>query len=726
MEVQLSVRKFWASASLTLKVLLLSIPATLLFFFEYLPPFRKVHLPYDLAGYHYPLFNYAFLRLKAGDFPIWDPTTYSGMDFVANVQAALFYPPTWLMFLVSWGRDFLPYLSVQLLVFAHVWLAFVFAWLWLRGRKLDLLPALVGAMIFAFSGFLCVQLQHFGLVAAYAWFPFGLWGIDQACARNSWTPLWKLSVAAAMTFLAGYPPIWFVYLLTAGIYALMLTRSPQMLAAAIGAVLLSIALIAIQLLPAWDASLYRKVEFSYGDGFHDPMFFITWIIANFWNYDMDVPVSTNPRLDCFYLGACGLTGLLCLLRFRDNRQRILPGLAIVIACVVMTTNPGNAVVWVVEKSATLGDLVRPYYFMAGATLGLSLLCAQGLQLFLQQQRMPLPTWMRSLALFGLAAWPLSGIVRWTQQNFAAGWIGAIDTVVMVAVVALALQVYRAATGNARTIVFLALLTATAIEFKVWGTSKRFNADAGQLPLFSATEITGMDNGTYAMLRSQPEFRVLLDEWGPLPGDLRHLALRTPNGFDPFLTARYEALIKTFGTFRTNREFSIDTNNDTALHLLGVRYVITADQSAVYPVLQGDPDFRLVEPSVYYYKVFEYVGATPSYGWENGSAATVQLDEWKPEKRLFHVASSQPGRFTLSEQYLPGWIALIDGAEQTIEPWQTAFQAIAVPAGEHFIEFRYRSRLLLPGMLLSLVGLILLGLWIRASFNYSDPADPADV
>ena len=190
-----------------------------------MPPFRSVHIPFDLDGFHYPLADYAFQAVKHGRFPLWDPTIYSGMSFAANVQAALFYPPTWLMFLGSWARDVLPYQALEDLAIAHVWLAFTLCFLWLHGKKprarrLEGLACALGAGLYAFSGYLCTQLQHFGLVAAYAWFPLGLWGIDQAVERRSWKPLWKLMLASAMAFLAGYPPTWFVFAFVAGIYAL--------------------------------------------------------------------------------------------------------------------------------------------------------------------------------------------------------------------------------------------------------------------------------------------------------------------------------------------------------------------------------------------------------------------------------------------------------------------------------------------------------------------------
>ena len=125
------------------------LAATFLFFFEYVPPLRQVHIPYDMAAYHYPLADYAFQSLKQGRFPQWDASIYSGMDFVSNVQAALFYPPTWLMFALSWGGERLSYQALEDLTLAHVWLAFLLCYLWLCAKRLDrpdsLEPAAPGA-----------------------------------------------------------------------------------------------------------------------------------------------------------------------------------------------------------------------------------------------------------------------------------------------------------------------------------------------------------------------------------------------------------------------------------------------------------------------------------------------------------------------------------------------------------------------------------------------------
>src|SRR5712692_8567869 len=170
----------------------LSFVFTYLFFLEYLPPIRRVDIPFDLQGYHYPLDDFAFRSLVAGHFPEWDPTIVCGMSFVGHPQVALFYPPMWLTFAANLGRSRLGYRSLDILVLGHVWLAFLFCFLWLRHKQLHDLACALGAGVFAYSGYLLLQLQHLGLVCGYAWLPIGLWGIHQAVASRSWRPLWKL------------------------------------------------------------------------------------------------------------------------------------------------------------------------------------------------------------------------------------------------------------------------------------------------------------------------------------------------------------------------------------------------------------------------------------------------------------------------------------------------------------------------------------------------------
>ena len=134
---------------------------TLLFFAEYLRPLRRVHIPSDLEGFHYPLAGYIFRSLKEGRLPEWDPSIYCGMSFAGNIQAALFYPPMWVAYLADWRLDHFNYSTLQAVMFAHVWIGFLLCFYWLRNFRLSVAACIFGGGVFAFSGYSMLQLQHF-------------------------------------------------------------------------------------------------------------------------------------------------------------------------------------------------------------------------------------------------------------------------------------------------------------------------------------------------------------------------------------------------------------------------------------------------------------------------------------------------------------------------------------------------------------------------------------
>jgi hypothetical protein len=213
--------------------------------------------------------------------------------------------------------------------------------------------------------------------------------------------------------------------------------------------------------------------------------------------------------------------------------------------------------------------------------------------------------------------------------------------------------------------------------------------------------------TYQVLRAHREYRMARDTTGPDPLHLRDAGLTTPQGMDPFVPAQYHILIDKIAHFADTRVLEIDPDNEVALRLLGVRYFGTSEQGPLYQRLKESSRFRLMQPADKYFKIFELAEAQPAFGWEQAGADSVaETTAWEPEKRVFRVRSGNGGMFRLSEQNLPGWKATVDGRETPIERCHDALQCVAVPMGDHIVEFRYRSRWLIPGALLSLFSMLL--------------------
>lgn len=79
----------------------------------------------------------------------------------------------------------------------------------------------------------------------------------------------------------------------------------------------------------------------------------------------------------------------------------------------------------------------------------------------------------------------------------------------------------------------------------------------------------------------------------------------------------------------------------------------------------------------------------------------------PSKWELDVAVTAPARLIINQADYPGWRASVDGGEIAIEPFEHFFQSIAVPQGSHHIVFTYHSRYLVPGLAISIAGLIVL-------------------
>ncbi len=697
-----------------------SLLFTYLFFAEYLPPLESVHITYDLDGYHFSLADYAFQAVSQGRFPEWDQAIYSGMSFVGNVQAALFYPPTWLLFAANLGNRALSFQSLEIFVLLHVWLAFVLCYLWLRGRQLDDLACILGAGVFAFSGYLCLQLQHLGLVVGYAWFPLGLMGIDEAAEMHSWRPYLKVVAASALCFLAGYPPLWVVFAICLLTYALF--RDGGLITAlGTGAGLIAALFVAmIQFLPTWEMTALMVRQERYGTGIKDPEFFLSYLLPNYFNFGMHVPVQTNFGKEYLYLGAPALLGFLYLFRSR-NPRKIVPLFAVGLVALVFVTNPFDWIRQAIEHSSLFSELFRAWYFLAGITLAAAPLAAYGLDSFLRGSARRMPKWTSWLASGLLVIWSGWELVRWLRGgiSFAYGWRSVYDPAIMLVLFTFAFWVLRSVRGATRIVLSVVLVLAVGIDYKVFGTSKRFNAAQGGSPaVFTPESFAAMDPDAFGQLRAHPEYRILLDDTGPSPMELRSAGLTTPQGFDPFMTVQYSQLLRGVGAhFRTERIFDLDPANQNMLKLLGVRYVAISGDSPLYSRLLSDPNYRAVGSLASYFRVFEYRGAQPPFGWETESTdQQTAKREWSPERREFFVRSTGGGRFTLHEQYLPGWRATVDGKAVAIEPWKGPFQAILVPPGDHLVRFEFRSRGLRIGAWITLLSVVsIAGLSIATGF-----------
>ncbi len=661
----------------------LALLAVAAFFFEYLPPVERVHIFSDLEVYHFPLQRYAFDALHSGRLPQWDPSMYCGISYAGNPQAALFYPPMWLLYGLNLGRAELPFQALQIFAIAHVWLAFVLCWLWLRNRRLDPLACGFGASVFAFGGYLMWQIVHLGVLMAVPWMPLAFLGIDQFAERGDWRPLWKTAAASALWFLAGYPPSWAAFCVTLVIYAM----ARRAVLAALGSIAVSVLLAMVQILPALEAGtgIFEQARYTSTTGSPLAALFVAnWIDAN-----QNAP---HHYLECLYV-YWGLPAIFALvyLAVRREWRPYTHGAVTLAACLFLVLDPGHLVYYAIVHVPLLERTLQSYNFYEGAAAMAALLTAAGLHAFLKRSSTA-PRWAAPATVAALVGWTVFQFTR--HGNFPSGWTAAAET-------AVALALFAVTAWTRRRWALAALLLFTLADYQIYGTNRLFNARPGNVDeLYPPHAIRGISDEAYRALMANRQYRVTSDG-SPSAMEFRIFGLASPQGLDPLLSARYRALMEQWGaTFETTRVFHVNYRNRDMLETLGVRYAISYNGGPNEALLAADPDFRRIGPESFYH-VYEYVHAQPAYHWGGGVHPTV----WLPEQRTFHVQSAAGGPFVLAEQMFPGWHATVDGREVPISLWGGVFQAIDVPAGDHRLTFEYRSRRLPLGAAISLAALL---------------------
>ncbi len=82
-------------------------------------------------------------------------------------------------------------------------------------------------------------------------------------------------------------------------------------------------------------------------------------------------------------------------------------------------------------------------------------------------------------------------------------------------------------------------------------------------------------------------------------------------------------------------------------------------------------------------------------------------KYEPNRIELATRNSQPGFLVLSEIYYRGWEAWIDGQRAPVEKINYTLRGLAIPAGNHRIEFVYRAHSFRNGAAYSLLGVVLL-------------------
>jgi Bacterial membrane protein YfhO len=707
MEQELVAGSRWFRKDLVVGLLVLL--AEILIFYRKVIFSSHFVIPWDFRYYHLPLASFIASSFRNGQFPLWDPYTYCGVPFFANIQAQVFYPPTWITVLVAnlFDRDKL-YYFLELHLLSHILLAGFFTFLLLRELDIRRDAALIGATIFQLGPYFTSQTQHLGAIDGAAWIPLACLSAVRLSKVRSlrWTGVLALSLS--LSILTGFPSAAaasFVCTFTLALCLIAFRMSPpRLILAWVVAALLAIAISAVELVPALQASSLSVSKFRAdfrGQTFGLPwQAFVSMLSPNHYGI-FDISSYKAPWNPTFLYLYCGIpaicsTGILACVALKSKLPRYAPPFAIltVLSLFLMlgTRTPPGRIIFPVLFNL-FGDWMYVEFLMIGFSLGIAVLAALGANVLLQK-----PAYS------------------------------------------------------------IALLLITFIDLTLVGSGRPMNtASVDAEPHINHTTFAGskdlLDRMRGFVNKSTPPFRFdTYNDAGGWVTTATMTELPTANGNDPFALYRLMQvrLLFTEGE-RWGRYYQVSQLDSPILDLLNVRYLLSqtplppnskfvhvADLPGrkLYENRTALPRFFLVphvQPVDSLSKAIERM-RSPDFDPRNvavveGGAVmhstadaheVVQVIEYRPNEFVLQVDTSEPRYLVTSEVNYPGWQAWVDAREQPIFMTNGAFRGLPLSAGKHLVAFQFRPPILLWSALASgLASVILAALlhrqpWVQSS------------
>lgn len=186
----------------------------------------------DFSGQFVTFAGYQFERLSRGEVPLWNPYNNGGLPFIADTQAAVFYPPRLLTIgLTSLSGSGWSYHALELEMTFHVLAYTLMMYAFARRLTGSVFGGLVTAIIAGYGGYLSgYPPLQLALLEAGIWLPLALLGILEATRteRLRWRWLVVTGMALGISWLAGHPQTSFflTYLLIA-YYAYCVWKMPR-------------------------------------------------------------------------------------------------------------------------------------------------------------------------------------------------------------------------------------------------------------------------------------------------------------------------------------------------------------------------------------------------------------------------------------------------------------------------------------------------------------------
>lgn len=687
-------------------------------FFSHVLVNPDFHIPWDLFGFHAPLFAFQARELRQGNFPLWNPLIYCGYPGYADIQAQTFYPPAWGVWIARnlSNRSNEAYL-LEWYVTLHMMLAGLLMYGLLRRMGCSRPVALFGGTTFQLSAFFASQAQHVGAVCGAAWLPLCWLGLYEL--RHRWHPrcFALLVLGLAMALLSGFTAVTYAVYTAVILFALgfwLIGEADRwLLPKLLTAFAVTAGLLAIQILPAIELTNLSFAK-SRADWYQGGGLPVNAWKSLFWPNALGVfqpdqfAQSFNFTFLYLYNGMGPLLLALIALIWPGRRTRLAGALMLALFLLCFGNHlPGFTFAFELLPRSLRGSWYSEF-FPAAFCAGLALASA------LMLQRLPGARW-KWFASFALAIELLVAGSRRPMNTAAGNWKWessetSIDSVSAI-VDHLHAELDRPVPEPPLRIDSLSLTH----HFSMSAPLRPFPASGGDNP-FAPLRVLELrrqfTRGAYwernlAVDRPASPWLdfmnvgILASEGDSLLGDQLELAgwCRSPADF----------WIRFYRNHAPQPRFFLVGDVRWAADTPTSRYLLAnlleqPDGLRHAAVVEGAPDYPIT------------------------STGTVRVLHYASNRVDLQTQADGPSYLVTSETDYPGWRATIDGHPATLRTTNYAFRGLAVPAGAHKVTMEFRPTTLIWGAAIStavLVALLFAVIFLRGAGHPSSVGRAAD-
>ncbi|MBL7998236.1 MAG: YfhO family protein [Candidatus Kapabacteria bacterium] len=712
---------------------------TMIFFSGHL--FGKMYFWDDFVEQVYPNRVFAAHGWAEGGIPFWNPYSFCGMPYMADVQSALFYPPNFIVDMLA-GDGAYPVGLLQWMLILHFFIAQCGMYVLCRNIGTTSVAAMIAAVGYGFSSPLALHAFHPMQVEHLAWLPFIVSFFYTTLTKGSIHSMLYGGLLLGMTMLSGSPQmtlyisfflgcmaVWFTIsgLITKKESTIMTVRSG---AFAILSLVIAVGVFCMQYLPSKElAGESERSEMTYEKATVGSLQFKQLITAAVPKaYGHITPESGNKAPfylsdneyylywdTAFYGGIIAFfLGLFALIALRKNPTVLFLGVMSLFAFLFALGSNGF-LYNLFYQLPFFGSLRIPARMMFVWTFGFSVLAAFGFDeaaRLVKSKQVLIPLLVAALLPVFFALGVSTGSLVDFPNDAIEKTVSSFGTTALFTITAGFAIVFSVHRGIlSQTMGGYALVLLIFIDISVANSS------------FNNGKINPKNE--YAQTYSEQLRQILQPR---VPDSLFRVSMRTTGamalkrnqgmtdgvmlyeGYNQLLLAKRHPAVPTISGIYDMLSIAQEIKVDPSTRSAGFEYrpsrfpmAWMTYQATVIPADRVKQAMK-ADSTTDYHNV-TVLEENPSQSLSRKASADVvhsaKVTSYSNNEIEYSVETTEPGILCMSEVYYPAWKAYIDGTPAKVYRANYALRAVEVPAGKHTIQLRYESSAFKSGMLISL-------------------------